>query len=181
MKVVCPVLCGIRARKAKREDAGLIANLRNAALRRLASAAYEPAIIERWIAAAGSPEIGLIERGRLHVLELGGEIVAAGGWDAVDRDQSEGGHSTAAIRSLAVAPVYARKGLGTLLMTLIEDEMAAQGFDRASIAASLSAMPLCTYRGFRPSRVLETVLPDGSAVTRVLMTKSLPRRLSAAA
>jgi GNAT superfamily N-acetyltransferase len=154
----------------------------------LAPEAYDPATIESFIRHGGTMDPALlIEDGRVFVLELDGDIVGCCGWTS--RAPSDGTVSLkptrqsepATIRSIFVDPALARQGLGNRIMDVVERDIAAAGFQHAGLAATLNAMPLCSRRGYRPTRVISLALPDGIEFKGVLMSKPLFATLAAAA
>jgi GNAT superfamily N-acetyltransferase len=141
-----------------------------ASLRGLAVEAYEPELIESYIRDAALIE----EHATLLVLKSGGRISACGSWTL-----SDDGH--AVVCGVFVDPAASRKGLGHRVMSAIEREAAGHGAGEISVTAPLNAMPFFTSLGFKPSRIVRRKLGDGSAMTAVLMSKTLVARLAAAA
>jgi len=80
----------------------------------------------------------------------------------------------AKIRAIFVHPAFARRGLGTLILTHAEQAAARAGFTRLEMGSTLTGVPLYTLKGYAPVERVEIPLPNGAAVPIVRMTKTLP-------
>lgn len=175
----------VRERKAAIGDLVTLGHLREASLRVLAADAYDATAIGMLIRDLSAGDAAMVRDGTLFVLELGGEIIACGGWTAdlpggrAALDQA--GPSSAWIRSLHVDPGFAREGYGSRLMRLLEREIALRGFDVVQIAATFNAMPFCTARGYRPLSLIRELAKGGANVVGAIMAKPVAVRLAAAA
>ncbi|HKZ97098.1 MAG TPA: GNAT family N-acetyltransferase [Hyphomicrobiaceae bacterium] len=177
----------VRARRATKADAAILKNLQEASLRVLAAEAYDRAALESFIRHAGTMDGALIEDGTFFVLELGGEIVACGGWtsrapsyEAFSLENAgNAGANRATVRSIYVDPGFARQGLGTRVMQLVERDIAAAAYEESHLTATLNAMPLYGRLGYRPSRIVRLELPDRRVFTGVAMSKPLAAPLAA--
>ncbi|CAN5330583.1 GNAT family N-acetyltransferase [soil metagenome] len=128
---------------------------------------------------------GLIADRTYFVIEAAdGRLAAAGGWST--RQASHGGHvhkddgsridpatDPARIRAFFVDPDFARRGLGTRLLTACEDAARHAGFRTAMMGATLTGVPLYSAHGYREYDREEAPLPGGGSLTVVLMRKAL--------
>lgn len=158
------------ARRATWIDAPGIFRLQAAAMRALGLKDYDAAAAALIARELRETTVALLEAGRMHVLVSGGQIVATGGWSAEGRP---GASFVAHIGALAVAPARARTGLGSRILARLEAEVEAEGGTGADIEATLTAMPLCTRRGYRPTRLLMRPLPRPGTLYGALMSKPL--------
>src|SRR5215204_4701915 len=124
----------------------------------------------------------LIDDGTYFVVELGDDIAGCGGWSR--RATLYGGNQTpgrdsqlldpavdpARVRAMYTSPVYARRGVGHLILSRCEAAAAAEGFTRLELMSTLSGEPLYTACGFRPLERLEDST-GGAAVPIIRMEK----------
>ena len=118
--------------------------------RELGAACYERSVIEAFISVIGTMDDSLLEQGTYYAAVAGGAIVGCGGWS--DRTPGYAVHAVeasgraqvgkATVRSIFVHPAWARRGIASTIMGLIEAEIAAAGFRTASLTATLSGVPL---------------------------------------
>jgi GNAT superfamily N-acetyltransferase len=132
----------------------------------------------------------LIDDGTYFVVELGSEVAGCGGWSR--RATLYGGNQTpgrdaqlldprvdpARVRAMYTDPVFARRGVGRLILTLCEAAAAAEGFTRLELMSTLAGEPLYTAYGFRPLERL-TDATGGTAVPLVRMEKPIDQSLLA--
>ncbi len=179
----------VRERKATIGDLTAIRHLRQASLRVLAAEAYDRSAIESLTQDTSVDEARMVRDGTLFVLELDAEIVACGGWSASEPQCVSGSREdigldepgTAWVHSLHVDPGFARQGLGSRLMSLLEREIAARGYHAIKIAATLNAMPLCTVMGYRPLGLVHELVPGSEHVIGAIMAKPVAVRFAQAA
>jgi GNAT superfamily N-acetyltransferase len=126
----------------------------------------------------------LIDDGTYFVVESHGDIAGCGGWSR--RATLYGGNQTpgrdgklldpavdpARVRAMYTSPVYARRGVGRLILSLCEAAAAAEGFTRLELMSTLSGEPLYTSYGFQPVERLEDAT-GGVAVPLVRMEKKV--------
>jgi GNAT superfamily N-acetyltransferase len=132
----------------------------------------------------------LIEDGTYFVVESGGDLAGCGGWSR--RATLYGGNQTpgrdshlldptihpARVRAMYTSPVFARRGVGRLVLSLCEAAAAAEGFTRLELMSTLSGEPLYTACGFRPlERVVDAT--GGAPVPLVRMEKPVDPSLLA--
>lgn len=108
----------------------------------------------------------LIEDRTYFVHEVGGEIVACGGWSR--RNKRFAGEGAAAdddrlldpeteparVRAMFVRRDWTRRGLGRAILNSCQRAARADGFRKLILGATLPGVPLYRAFGFAPSRVL---------------------------
>lgn len=175
----------LRIRLARMADADRIERLHQRSLLRLGSPYYGRAAVESFLRLVGTLDIGLIQDRTYYVAEFGGRLVGCGGWSfrAAAMPPS---HSTTAprldprrdaafVRAIYVAPETARCGVGTAVMRQAESAIAAAGFARAQLVATLSGEALYRKLGYREIGRLQLDLPDGSVLEGIRMEKHLSK------
>lgn len=169
-------------RPAQPADTAAIAQLIPLSIHGLQAATYSAS--QR--AAAIGPVFGLdtrlIEDGTYFVVEAGEQLAGCGGWsfrrtpfggDASARDDAvlDPATEAARIRAFFVHPGWARRGVGSLIMTRCEAEAVARGFRRLELTATLAGEPLYARNGFAAVRRFDFELPGGEGLPLVLMEK----------
>lgn len=128
----------------------------------------------------------LLEDGTYFVLEVGGEMVACGGWSrrgrpymgsgaAADGDrlldpQIEAAH----VRAMFVRPDWTRRGLGRRILDECVDAARRAGFRRLDLVATLPGTSLYQAFGFTPTTdIADVVLADGVRLPCLEMTMGI--------
>lgn len=118
------------------------------------------------------------------VAESEGHIAGCGGWSrratlfGSDRYEARtSGYvdpkvAPAKIRAFFVAPAFARRGIGSLLLSACEDAASAAGFSSAELMATLPGVPFYAARGYRPQPAVTVEYP-GTSIRFVPMNKIL--------
>lgn len=118
----------------------------------------------------------LLADGTYCVIEAGGVPVACGGWGK--RSTSFGGDQAktaperlldpatepARIRAFFVDPAWARRGLGSMLMTHCAEQAAAAGFGMLELISTMPGEPLYRALGFALIERFDLVLGGGVRV-----------------
>ena len=126
----------------------------------------------------------LIDDGTYFIIEADGVLAGSGGWSRrytlYGGDHTPGRNAAlldpttdaARVRAMYTSPVFARRGVGRLLLSLCEAAAAAEGFQRVELAGSMSGEPLYRACGYQP---IERFTDDrgGVAVPLVRMGKAL--------
>lgn len=155
--------------------------MQNYAMRLLGASFYDEDVIEAFIASVGTMDDSLIDEGGYSVVVLDGQIVGSGGWSMRApgyASHAKGGDAAemarkATVRSVFVHPDFARRGIARGLMDRVERQILAAGFTEASLAATLSGIPLYRRLGWRSRLPVVLSLPDGLAFVGLAMTKRL--------
>jgi len=167
----------ISIRLAAVGDRVALRDLQENSLRVLGGPHYGSATIESFIRHVGTMDDYLLEDGTYFVAELDGAIVACGGWTRrrpgyARLDAKEAAAPPAAtIRSVFVDPLFARMGVGRRIMAAAEQAVAAAGFDRAELMATLSGARFYRALGYMPGAMRDFTLPDGAVFRCQAMAK----------
>ena len=147
-------------RKATLDDVPRIEALIARSARGLSTADYRPSQIEGALRGAFGVDTQLLADETYFVAEEDGRLVGCGGWsyrstlfgsDArTDRDSSTLDPRTQAakIRAFFVDPDNARRGIGSRLLEICEQEARANGFARVELMATLPGVKLYAARGY---------------------------------
>ena len=174
-----------RLRAAALSDEGAIRRLIQESVRGLGSSDYSAEQVESSLTHLFGVDTRLIEDGTYFVVENAGRIVAAGGWSrrrtlfggdqfqSRSDDRLDPRSDAARIRAFYVAPDFARRGLGTLLLLACERAARAEGFGRLELMSTLTGIPLYERTGFRIIEPAEVTLPDGVKVPLARMERKL--------
>ncbi|HWM03179.1 MAG TPA: GNAT family N-acetyltransferase [Actinophytocola sp.] len=144
---------------------------------------------ERATAAAAryltEPDTVLIDDGTYFVHEVGGEIVACGGWSRRDKLYTGSGAAPtddrlldpatepARVRAMFVRGDWTRRGLGRAILARCESAARTEGFHTLVLMATLPGVPLYRSFGFRAVRNVDVPLPNGMVLDGVSMEYSL--------
>jgi GNAT superfamily N-acetyltransferase len=178
----------LKLRLARPEDIPVLARLVEASVRGLGGRDYTPQQIEsalKYIFGVDTQQ--LIEDGAYFVAEIDGQIVGAGGWSRrktlYGGDQAKGGaednllnprRDPAKIRAFYVHPDWARRGIGSQLMSACQAAASQAGFTRLELLATLTGAPLYAACGFQMGEPIGVNLPDGVILPTIKMAKQLP-------
>lgn len=127
----------------------------------------------------------LVADGTYYAIETDGAIVACGGWGK--RSTSFGGDQAksaperlldpateaARIRAFFVDPAWARRGLGSMLMTHCAAQAAAAGFRTLELVSTLPGVPLYRALGFAEVEPFDLLLARGVRVPVVRMRRAV--------
>jgi GNAT superfamily N-acetyltransferase len=180
----------VQLRVATTADIPTLHALIELSVRRLQAGDYTPAQIEGALGHALGLDTQLVADQTYFVGELetsggGHEMVGCGGWsNRRTLFGSDGGPNrqgelldpktdAAKIRAIFVHPEFARRGLGTLILSHCERAAAAAGFTRLEMGSTLTGVPLYTLKGYTPVERIEIPLPNGEVLPVIKMTKSL--------
>jgi GNAT superfamily N-acetyltransferase len=178
----------ISVRLASEPDVPALRSLIEQSIRGLQTSDYTPTQIEGAIGNALGLDTQLIADQTYFVAEIADvpHPVACGGWSfrrtlfgsdgATRREPGLLNPATGAakIRAIFVHPAFARRGLGTLILTHAEQAAARAGFRRLEMGSTLTGVPLYTLKGYAPIERVEIPLPNGAALPIVKMVKTLP-------
>ncbi len=175
-------------RAATRSDGERLLAMQAMSMRRLTSGFYERDVVEAFIL-QGTMDMALLDGGNYFHAHSGGVLLGSGGWSpelphyhkALDDVSRCASMPTATVRCLYVHPDAARRGVASALMARVESEIAAAGFNTASLHAMLPAIPFYRQQGWRSGRPVELALPGEQTMVGLSMTKRLAGRLEEAA
>jgi len=171
-------------REAVSGDAAELARLIALSVRELQVDDYSAAEREGALAQVYGVDSRLIEDRTYFVVEASaGEMVACGGWSkrrtlfggdgAADREDTwlDPETEAAKIRAFFVHPAWARRGLGSSLLTLCEERARAAGFRRFELGATVTGEKLYGQRGYMAVERLAVPLGEGEALLVIRMVK----------
>jgi GNAT superfamily N-acetyltransferase len=127
----------------------------------------------------------LIADGTYFVHDVGGDIVACGGWSLrgllyTGADDQEGDDrlldpatEAAHIRAMFVRPDWTRRGLGRAILEAGHDAARSQGFQRLDLGATLPGVALYRAFGFREVEPFVVTMPDGVTIEAVAMERPI--------
>ena len=163
----------------------------DASVRGLQAGDYSPAQIDLALKTVYGVDSQLIADGTYFVAEASElekkeiTIVACGGWSKhktlYGGDQYAGredslldpAHDAAKIRAFFVHPVWARRGIGGMILEACENAAAEAGFMRLEMGATLSGVAFYRAKGYAAIENQAVPLPNGETLPIVKMTKSL--------
>ncbi len=178
-------LGSVALRRARLEDAAAIAALIPLSVRGLQAAYYSPERIEAALGTVFAVDRQLIRDGTYFVAEAEGRVAGCGGWSRRPslcggdhgRTEPEGeldlARDAARLRAFFVHPAWARRGIGRAIVRHCEREIAAAGFQRIELSATLAGEPLYAAMGYAAAERSEFEMPGGLRLPVVRMTKRI--------
>jgi len=172
-------------RRATHDDIPALNALIERSARILSRGFYTDAQAEAAIRHVFGVDSNLVTDGTYFVVQSDDDIAACGGWSTrrtlYGGDQRPVGGvdrldprtDAAKIRAFFVAPEYARRGIGRLLVDACVDAARKAGFTRMELMATLPGVPLYAACGFAKVKDVSDVLPDGTTIPLVLMERPL--------
>jgi GNAT superfamily N-acetyltransferase len=176
-------------RLARPEDLPTLLAMQEASLRILAAGHYAPAVLEAAIARIGTMDTRLVTDRTYLVAESCGRIAGGAGWSQHAPNYARLMREvppplpgrTGLVRSVFVAPDFARRGLGRHLMQAVETRLAALGIATAELMATLSGVPLYAALGYRQVSAHAMLLGPGLDFEVRRMARRLEQRVAVAA
>lgn len=180
----------ITIRLATPADIPALQSLIVASVRGLQTRDYTAVEIEGALATVFGVDTQLIDDGTYFVAEVAEAsaptIVGCGGWSK-RKTLFGGDHWTrredellepvrdaAKIRAFFVHPDWARRGVGSAILSACEAAAIAAGFTRFEMGATLTGVPLYAARGYHARDRFNVPLRNGATLPIVRMEKSLP-------
>jgi len=175
-------------RLATEEDIPALHALIEASVRGLQADDYTPAQIEGALGTVLGLDTQLIRDGTYFVAEAGriGEeqsLAGCGGWSkrktlfGADRGPGrepellDPATDAVKVRAIFVHPAFARRGLGTLILSRLEDAARVAGFRRFEMGSTLTDVPLYRLKGYAEVERIAVPLGNGEALPVVKMVK----------
>ena len=197
-----PERMDFRIRVAARADLPVLGELIDASVRGLQARDYTPAQIEAALKSVYGVDTQLIADGTYFVAEAspfvaeaiesefeaavsGAIIVGCGGWSkrktlfggdqwrARQDELLDPAYDAAKIRAFFVHPDWARRGIGSMILTACEDAAKAAGFKRLEMGATLSGVPFYRAKGYAELEDVEVPLGDAESLPIVRMVKEI--------
>lgn len=172
-------------RLASAADRPALEALLERSVRDLSRDYYSPAQIDSSLKAIFGIDGTLIADGTYFVVMVGDRYAACGGWSRrrtlFGGDQAAGRSAdlldpavdAAKIRAFFVDPVFARRGIASLMMRTAEQAALAEGFKSLELMATLPGVPLYKALGFVATGTHAERLADGSVIPFVPMRKAI--------
>lgn len=174
-----------RPRLAQEADVPALEALIPLSVRVLQAPYYAPEQIDAALGPVFGVDRQLIGDGTFYVVEDEGRIVGCGGWSrrrslfGGDADRREPDpeldpqRDAARIRAFFVHPDRARAGIGRAILAACEQAIAAAGFRRVDLVATLSGEPLYASFGYRATERFDIPLAGGLGLPAVAMSRTL--------
>lgn len=179
----------IRIRNAEKADAERLRKLIEASVRKLQAEDYSKEQMEGALETVFGVDSQLVEDETYFVAEAresattNWEIAGCGGWskrktlfggDAwTGREDSllDPRNDAAKIRAFFVHPRWARKGVGSRILSACEDAARAAGFTRYEMGATLTGAKLFGARGYVEVERIQVPLKNGATLAVIRMEK----------
>ena len=172
-------------RLATLADADAIDDLMKAATRDLFPRTYDERQTEASVRFIASVDRTLIEDGTYFVIDVGGEMVACGGWSRRDKLYTGSGDAAgdarlldpdtepARVRAMFTRADWTRRGLGRRILQACEAAAKAEGFRSLALMSTMPGLPLYESYGFDVVERVEIPMPDGTSIDGASMTKPI--------
>jgi GNAT superfamily N-acetyltransferase len=102
-----------------------------------------------------------------------GTLFGGDGWAGRRDDLLDPQRDAAKIRAFYIHPAWARRGVGSMVLTACEDAARAAGFRRCEMGATLTGVPLYRARGYEELERVNETLPGGIRFALVRMAKNI--------
>lgn len=177
-------------RLATPEDIPALHALIEASVRGLQAGDYTPAQIEGALGTVLGLDTQLIADQTYFIAEIPNQnleaskrLAACGGWSKrktlFGADRGPGRESelldpaldAAKVRAIFVHPDFARRGLGSLILSTVEEAATAAGFSRFEMGSTLTGVPLYRLKGYVEVERIAVPLANGEALPVVRMVK----------
>lgn len=171
-------------RTATMDDCARIASLMDESARVLAQPDYPGVVIETALRnGAWGLDTQLIKDETYYLVFVGTALVGSGGWSfrrtlfGSDSEKTRNAErldpavDDARIRAFFVHPHFARRGLGSMLLTHCENAAQMAGFQSFALAATLSGKRLYKAHGYIATDAIEYDVGAGLTMRGLLMTK----------
>ena len=175
----------IIVRPARIDDAAEIQDLIAKSSRSLGTCYYTCELIEIALQTVLGLDTQLVQDGTYFVAESGGVIVGCGGWsrrrtlfgsdDVRGRDDAllDPAEDSAKIRAFFIHPGFARRGVGSRILELCEQEAVKAGFHSLELGATLSGADFYLSRGYVAGPPYDYECAPGMHMEIVPMSKEL--------
>jgi phosphinothricin acetyltransferase len=174
-----------RFRLATDADVAAVRRLIEASVRGLSEPLYSRQQVDSALRYLLGPDSQLIADGTYYLADVGGEVIASGGWSRRRTlhggDQFKHGDDSlidpaaepARLRAFFVDPRWARRGIGGLMFHICSTAARAAGFHELELTATLPGEQLYQTLGFTVVERGAVTMPDGVALETALMRRSL--------
>lgn len=184
-------MAAFHLRVATSKDAAGIRELIEASVRGLQAGDYSAAQREGALATVFTVDSQLIADGTYFVATTDeGKLAGCGGWsyrktlyggdhqvERIAPERLNPAVDAAKIRAIFVHPVFARMGVGSLILEAAESAAMAQGFTRFEMGSTLTGVGLYTLKGYREMTRFMVPVGGGETIEVVRMVKEAPHPL----
>jgi GNAT superfamily N-acetyltransferase len=173
----------VKIRKAVAADTARISEIMRESMAALGTRYYDERQIRSAVEHIAVVDPMLIDDGTYFVVEDDSSIIACGGWSrraklftgvgSADARLLDPKHEPARVRAMFVAPSYARRGVGRLILDTCEAAARDEQFEKMELMATLPGEPLYAACGYTVAERVEITLPDGVHLACAKMEKAL--------
>ncbi len=182
-----------RLRLATEDDLPALHNLIEASVRVLQAADYTPAQMEGALGTVLGVDTQLIRDRTYYIAETSDDpplMAGCGGWShrktlfGADRgpnrepDLLDPLTEAAKVRAIFVHPDFARQGLGSLILSTVEEAAREAGFTRFEMGSTLTGIPLYRHKGYVEVEHIAVPLANGESLPIVKMIKNAQPHVS---
>jgi N-acetylglutamate synthase-like GNAT family acetyltransferase len=150
-------------RKATRDDAQVILEIRRRAILQLCAGAYPDALIDVWAACTLSQDFAESVQRDFHVAVDHRQIVGTGALDP----------SSGRLDAIFVDPDYARSGIGRHIVFHLEEIARGHALDSVTLDSTLNAAPFYRSLGYEGVEQSTYYSPRGFSLPCIPMVKRL--------
>jgi N-acetylglutamate synthase-like GNAT family acetyltransferase len=137
---------------------------------------YERQVLESALPYLSKPNPMLLESGTYYVVEEGSRLVGCGGWTSAEPRSGNIVEGEGHIRHFAVHPNWARRAVGTALLTHCFSEAEAQGIRILHCLSTLNAKGFYQACGFKPLRPVRVPIGHSTMFPAHLMSCDITGR-----
>jgi predicted N-acetyltransferase YhbS len=173
-------------RRATEVDILALRTMQQRAMITLGGGSYTPGEIAAFLNLAGTMEGAVLSERHFFLAENeAGQVMGSGGWSRLPprygrpvahepaRATMRMSPGAATVRSVFVAPEFARQGIGRAIMARTEADAAAAGIFQLHVSVMLSAEAFYRALGYQGDARSHIELADGTKLDCVLMRKFL--------
>jgi GNAT superfamily N-acetyltransferase len=178
-------MMGFRLRVATADDMTAIRRLIEASVRELQARDYTEAQREGALATVFSLDSQLIADGTYFVaLDEAGTLVGCGGWsfrktlyggdhqvEKIEPERLDPAVDAAKVRAIFVHPDFARRGVGSLILSAAESAAMEAGFRRFEMGSTLTGVSLYSLKGYQEVARFRVPVGGGETIAVVRMVK----------
>lgn len=172
-------------RTATPEDVAAIKKLVDESVRGLQAGDYTATQIERALATVFTIDSQLIADGTYFIAVTDtGELAGCGGWsfrktlyggdaqmEKIEPERLNPAADAAKVRAIFVAPKFARRGVGSLILEAAERAARMAGFRRFEMGSTLTGVALYSLKGYQEVERVLAPVGAGEAIEVVRMVK----------
>ncbi|MDT7696653.1 MAG: hypothetical protein QOI75_6020 [Pseudonocardiales bacterium] len=171
-------------RLAVAADAPAVAELMRSSVLDLFPAYYDETQVASAAVHIAALDVALIDDGTYYLHEVGGEVVACGGWSlrnklfngtgaGADSRLLDPASEPARIRAMFVRRDWTRRGLGRAILDSSVGAARSAGFRSLALMATLPGVPLYRALGFTEVERVPLTMPDGVVLAGVAMERGV--------